>query len=426
MRESPTVVPRVESLAIDGGRPAITDRLPNIRDASGRLFGAEEEQMVLEVIRSGTLAYIYGDKVRRFEREFARLHGMDQAVAVSSGTAALHTALIYLNPEPGDEVIVSAITDMGAVIPILYQLAVPVFADVDPATQNMDVRSVEALISPRTRAILLTHVFGGPADMDPLLALARRHNLLVIEDCAQAHLARYRGRLVGTLGHLGCYSFQQSKHITTGDGGMVIANEDERFGRRLRECFDKGWPRHKPGRDHLFLAPNYHMTELQAAVGLAQLGKYERCIAGRRRAAAQLDALLADEPSVRPVGALPGCEHTYFYYCFRLRTEALRVEPARFVAALNAEGLACEQGYPGPVPLYRYPLISQKKTFGRSGWPFDAPTARRRWDYPEGTCPVAEQLCRETVILPWNERLQSDHVASIAAAIRKVAHACRA
>lgn len=378
---------RGAALALAGGTPTVTTPLPTIRNGSGRLIGAEEEELVREVIRSGTLAYIYGDKVRRFEESFARLHGVRHAVAVSSGTAALHTAMIYLDPEPGDEVIVSAITDMGSVIPILYQLAVPVFADIDPATQNLDPRSVAALISPRTRAIMVTHIFGNPAAMAEILALAQKHNLLVIEDCAQAHLARYQGRLVGTLGHLGCYSFQQSKHITTGDGGMVIANEDSRFGRRLRECFDKGWPRHQPGRDHLFLAPNYHLTELQAAVGLAQLGKYEACLAGRTRAAALLTKLLADEPAAEPLAVLPGCEAVYFYYCFRLRPGRLRVDGAAFVKALAAEGVGCEQGYPGPIPLYLYPVIRDRRTFGRSGLPFTSPPARKDWRYPPGTSP---------------------------------------
>ncbi|MSU69775.1 MAG: DegT/DnrJ/EryC1/StrS family aminotransferase [Opitutaceae bacterium] len=414
------------ALALVGGPAVVTTPLPTIRNATGRLIGEEEEKLVIEVIRSGTLAYIYGDKVRRFETEFARLHGRQHGVAVSSGTAALHTALIYLDPEPGDEVIVSSITDMGSVIPILYQGAVPVFADVDPATQNMDPRSLEALVSPRTRAIMVTHIYGNPADMDPILALARRHNLLVIEDCAQAHLARYRGRLVGTLGDLGCYSFQQSKHITTGDGGMVIANEDARFGRRLRECFDKGWPRHKPGRDHLFLAPNYHMTELQAAVGLAQLTKYQACLSGRRRAAAQLDGLLAGEPAVEPVAVRPDCEAVYFHYCFRLRPELSAVGAAQFATALAAEGVPCEHGYPGPIPLYLYPVIRDRRTFGKSGWPFTSPPARKEWHYPPGTCPVAERLCQETVVLPWNERLQPAHVGAIATAIRKVARAYRA
>jgi dTDP-4-amino-4,6-dideoxygalactose transaminase len=344
---------------------------------------------------------------------------------VSSGTAALHTALIYLDPEPGDEVLVSPITDMGSVIPILYQQAIPVFVDVDSRTQNMDPAKMEAQISPRTRAIVVTHIYGGPADMEPILATAQKHNLFVIEDCAQAHLALYRGRPVGTLGHIGCFSFQQSKHITTGDGGMVVSGEDCRFGRSLRLCFDKGWPREKRGRDHLFLAPNYHMTELQAAVGLAQIDKYTTCIDARCAAAAELDELLAGEEGLRPVETLPECRNTYFYYCFRIDQERLRVDGRQIASALEAEGLEAELGYPGPVPLYLYPMIRDKKTFGRSGWPFTSPAARQSSDYGPGLCPVAERLCTETIVLPWNEGLRSEHVEQIAAAVTKVMEAYR-
>jgi dTDP-4-amino-4,6-dideoxygalactose transaminase len=407
-------------LAIEGGPPAIASPLPTIRDTSGRLIGVEERHQVAEVLRSGNLAYIYGSKVGAFECRFAEVYGARHAVAVSSGTAALHTALIYLDPEPGDEVLVSPITDMGAVIPILYQQAVPVFVDVDTRNQNMDPAKIEAQVSPRTRAIMVTHIFGSPADMGPIMEIARRRDLFVIEDCAQAHVAEYRSRLVGTIGNIGCFSFQQSKHITTGDGGMVISNEDGRFGRDLRLCFDKGWPRARPGRDHLFLAPNYHMTELQAAVGLAQIEKCERCVSARRNAAAMLDALLASETAARPLATLPDCRQTYFYYCFRLDLDRLTVDGRQVVEALNAEGLPAELGYPGPIPLYLYPMLRDKKTFGSSGWPFDSPAARRKWTYEPGTCPVAEAACRETVVLPWNEGMRPRHVRLIADAVRKV------
>lgn len=381
--------------------------------------------LVKEVMESGCLAYIYGDKVKNFEKSFASLYGVEHAVAVSSGTAALHTAMIYLDPDPGDEILVSPVTDMGGVIPILYQQAIPVFVDIDPDTQNIDPEAIEEHLSPRTRAIMVTHIFGSPVDMDPVMEIARKHNLFVIEDCAQAHMTRYHGRLVGTIGNIGCFSFQQSKHITTGDGGMVIANEDQRFGRRLRECFDKGWPRHKPGRDHFFLAPNYHMTELQAAVGLAQIQKYPVSIKARQDAAARLDKLLEKESGVTPVSTLSDCEQTYFYYCFRLNPDAFRVDTAAVVSALIGEGLAAEQGYPGPIPLYLYQMIRDRKTFGQSGWPFDAPTARRRWDYQEGLCPRAEEVCRQTVVIPWNEGLRSDHVDLIGSAIHKVLNTYR-
>ena len=409
-----------ERLAVDGGNPVISVPLPTIKNSSGRLIGQEELELVREVIESGNLAYIYGEKVGRFEKRFAELTGAEQGVAVSSGTAALHTAMVYLNPEPGDEILVSPITDMGSVIGILYQQAVPVFVDIDPLNQNMEAKLIEQHISPRTRAIMVTHIFGSPADMDPILAIARKHGLFVIEDCAQAHMSEYHGQIVGTLGNMGCFSFQQSKHITTGDGGMVVSNEDSRFSRTLRQCFDKGWPREKPGRDHLFLASNYHMTELQAAVGLAQIEKYSQSIGARRRAAAELDKLLAGQEILKPVGTLDNCRQTYFYYCFTVELERFKADGAQIVRALTAEGLACELGYPGPVPLYMYPVIKDKKTFGQSGWPFNSPAARQQWDYGEGLCPKAEQACKSTIILPWNEGLRGKHVKLMAEAILKV------
>lgn len=415
-----------EQLAIEGGKPVITDALPTIKNASGRLFGQEEKQAVLEVMEEGILCYTYGQRVRRFEREFAGLMGANHAVAVSSGTAALHTAMVYLNPDPGDEILVPPITDMGTVIAILLQQAVPVFVDIDPLNQNMDPAEIEQHISSRTKAILPVHIYGSPADMDPIMEIARKRDLFVIEDCAQAHLTKYKGRLVGTIGDMGCFSFQQSKHITTGDGGMVISNRDSEFGRELRLCFDKGWPRHKHVRDHYFLAPNYHMTELQAAVGIAQLAKYPACIERRRESAFLLRDLLAEEDAIRPPGTLPDCEETYFHYCFTFDRSRMLVDGEQIVASLNAEGLECELGYPGTVPLYMYPMIRDKKTYGSSGWPFDSPAARRIWSYDEGLCPEAEKACRRTVVLPWNEGLTEEHVNLIAAAIRKVFSAYKA
>jgi perosamine synthetase len=408
-------------LALEGGAPAIGRPLPTIKNGSGRLLGEEEMSYVREVVASGNLSYIYGEMVGRFERRFGELFGAEHAVACSSGTAALHTAMIYMDPDPGDEILVSPITDMGSVIPILYQQAIPVFVDIDPLDQNMDPAALEPHLSDRTRGIMVTHIYGSPADMDSIMNFARANDLFVIEDCAQAHMTEYQGRTVGTIGDIGCFSFQQSKHITTGDGGMVIANEDSKFGRRLRECFDKGWPRHKPGRDHLFLALNYHMTELQAAVGLAQIEKYGISIENRRRSAALLDGFLSEAATLAPLGTRPDCRQTYFYYCFRLDTHCTGDEAAWFVKALQAEGLAAEQGYPGPVPLYLYPMIRDRKTFGRSGWPFDSPAARRRWEYRTGLCPRAEEACQKTVILPWNEGLREADVRLIADAILKVA-----
>ncbi|NPT43483.1 aminotransferase class V-fold PLP-dependent enzyme [Paraburkholderia sp. 1N] len=415
----------MKELALNGGPKAIAGALPTFRNASGRSLGAEEIEQLTEVINSGSLSFLSGEKTKEFERNFAELFGAKQAVSVSSGTAALHTAVTYLNPEPGDEIIVTPITDMGSIIPVLAQLAIPVFVDVDPETQNMDPAKLEAAITPRTKAIIVTHIYGNPADMDAIMAVAKRHNLFVIEDCAQAHLATYKGHLCGTLGHLGCFSFQQSKHMTTGDGGMVIANEDERFGRELRQCSDKGWPRSKGGRDHQFLAPNYHMTELQAAVGIAQLRKLEGMVEARRQSAFYLSELLTGS-GANPTKILPDTKGTFFFYTFRVDPSKLTVPTSDFVKALVAEGIDCFLGYPGRIPIYRYPVVKDALTFGTSGFPFTLPNARKGEDYSQPICPVAEKACVETVCIWWNERFGREHVEQIGSAIRKVMDAYRA
>ncbi|MBY5377400.1 DegT/DnrJ/EryC1/StrS family aminotransferase [Rhizobium leguminosarum] len=408
----------MQDLAINGGPRAIESTLPSFRDASGRTFGQEELDALTEVIKSGRLSFLTGPKTSEFERAFAEKYGVKHAAAVANGTAALHTAVIYLNPEPGDEIILSPVTDVGTVIPVIAQLAIPVFADVDPVTQNIDPVSIERNITPRTRAILVTHVYGHPADMDAIMAIARKHNLVVIEDCAQAHLAYYKDKLCGTFGDIACFSFQQSKHMTTGDGGMVISNENERFGRGLRHCSDKGWPRERGGRDHLFLAPNYHMTELQAAVGLEQLKKLEQFVDARVASADRLTELLAGV-DVQPVLPLEGTVGVYFFYSFRLDPSKLSVPVTQVMTALTAEGIDGFIGYPGQIPLYKYPVVRDHKTFGSSGWPFTLEAARKI-DYSSVLCPEAERACQETICMWWTDRLEERHLQQIAAAIHKV------
>jgi dTDP-4-amino-4,6-dideoxygalactose transaminase len=327
--------------------------------------------------------------------------------------------MLYLNPDPGDEVLVTPVSDMGSVIPIMAQLAVPVFVDIDPVTQNLDPAAIEAAITPRTRAIMVPHIYGAPADMDPIMKIARAHDLFVIEDCAQAHLTRYKGRLVGTIGDIGCFSFQQSKHMTTGDGGIVLINEDEKFGRKLRLCMDKGWPRDRGGRDHLFLAPNYHMTELQAAVGLAQLKKLPEMVSRRRAAGHALREMLSQVPGLRHVDPLPDSYETYFFFPFALDLDHLKTDGVGIAKALQAEGIEGFLGYPGPIPLYQYPVIRDHKTFGASGWPFTLPGVTRQ-DFSTSLCPRAEAACKQTILLWWNENISLAHCTQIAAAIRKV------
>jgi len=194
--------------------------LPSDQDAGGRTLGAEEIELVTTAILSGTLTSTKGQFVKTLEERFAQMLGVRHAYACASGTAAIHLAVAAINPNPGEEIITSPITDMGALSPILYQGAVPVFADVDPRTYNLTAESVEACLSPRTRAIIATHLFGNPCEMDKIMEVARPRGIPVIEDCAQAFLARYNDQMVGTIGTIGCFSMQQGKHMTTGEGAL--------------------------------------------------------------------------------------------------------------------------------------------------------------------------------------------------------------
>jgi perosamine synthetase len=219
--------------AVAGGTPA--KQTPY---GAERRYGEEELGELEEALNQGTLFYAQGKKVHQLEEEFAKKNGVAYAVATSSGTATIHAAMIAVGISPGDEVIVSPITDMGSIVPILYQGAVPVFADLDPHTYVLDLASVKTRITEKTRAVLAVHLAGNPCPMDELMALAERHNFHVIEDCAQAFGATYKGRPIGTVGHIGCFSYNEFKHISCGDGGLAVTN-DERLALRLRLSTDK-------------------------------------------------------------------------------------------------------------------------------------------------------------------------------------------
>ena len=195
--------------------------LPSDANSSGRNFGSEELELLQQVLESGTLNCTRGTWVKRFETEFGERYGVSYVRCVTSGTAAIHTAVAAVDPEPGDEIITTPITDMGAITPILYQGAIPIFADVDPLTYNVTAETIAPRITERTRAIIVTPLFGNPCDMDPILELARQRGIPVIEDAAQAFFAEYRGRRTGTMGDIGCFSLQQGKHMTTGEGGIA-------------------------------------------------------------------------------------------------------------------------------------------------------------------------------------------------------------
>lgn len=403
------------ALARDGGTPVRGTPFPTFADASGRTLGPEEAAALAEVVARGTLWRVGGVEVAALEAEFAAYLGLPYAVASTSGTAALHLAVAAVDPEPGDEVIVPPITDFGTVIAVLAAGAVPVFADVDPVTGCMTAETVEAVVSERTRAVIVVHLFGGPAPVDEIARRCRERGVTVIEDCAQAYLTVAGDGVAGTRGDIGCFSLQQSKHITAGDGGLTVTS-DARLADRMRLFADKGWPRDTQERTHLFLGFNYRMTELVGAVARVQLTRLKGVVDARRDVARRISDGLRGLPGLR----LPGPDgHSFWLYPILVDPQVLGGN-REFGAALVAEGLPVTPGYLDR-PVHLVPALTERRTFGTSGFPLTSPPARREMRYARGDCPVAERLIDETLlVMACNERFTDKDVADLVEGITKV------
>lgn len=390
--------------------------LPSEADISGRSFGEEELALLKKVIASGTLNCTKGTVVREFETRFAKSLGMPFCRTTTSGTAAVHSAVAAVDPEPGDEIITSPITDMGAITPILYQTAIPVFADVDPLTYNVTAETIARKITRRTRAVIVTHLFGNACDMDPIVELCRRKNIKLIEDCAQAFGCTYKGKPVGTLGDIGAFSLQQTKHMTAGEGGMVVA-KDEALSRRMRLFIDKAWGYGDPKPDHYFLAMNYRMTELTGAVALAQFEKLPAMVKQRVAMAERLTQRIEGLKGVRPPQKTAGCAPVYWRY-------ALRVDKGAdaFGAKLKEAGIFCAPRYVQKL-AFECEVLRDQRTFGKSRFPYVGEQRRGEPEivYRVEDTPGAVEALAGVVVLPWNEKYAEQHVDFIADNVRRVA-----
>lgn len=386
----------------------------NTRYVWGRKpFGIEELQLLNEALVSQNLFGVDGKMVPAFEKEFAQVYGVPYAVASTSGTAAIHTALGVLDMNPGDEVITAPITDLGTVIPILSLNAIPVFADIDH-TYNMDPQDVERKITERTRAIVVVHLFGNPCNMDAMLEIARKHNIPLIEDCSQSHVTEYKGKYVGTIGDIGCFSFQQSKHMTTGDGGMTITSNKAYYD-KMKLYVDKGFMRKGWGtRAYGFHAPNYRMNELTAAVGRAQLKKVKAVVQKRNAMGTLLTKLLSDVPGLTVAPITEGAKHSYWLY--PVLVQGVHLET--FAKEMIAQQSWCAAGYTGKPIYLCSESLTHKKTYGTSQFPFVAPFASRTYEYKEGLCPRAEETLTRLVTMPWDESWSMERVEKAAAAFK--------
>jgi perosamine synthetase len=388
--------------------------LPSDQDASGRTFDEAELALLAEVLKSGTLTSTKGRFVRTFEERFASLLGVRAAYACASGSAAVHTAVAAIDPEPGDEIVTTSITDMGALAPIIYQGAIPVFADVDPRTYNVTASTIEAALSERTRAIVVTHLFGNPCDMTPIMELARSRRIPVIEDCAQSFLSESGGRVTGSLGDIGCFSLQQGKHITTGEGGIVTTN-DEQLARRMFLFINKAWGYGDANPDHYFLALNYRMSELQGAVAVAQLEKLEAVVRARCVAAHRLTARLQGLNGVETPFVSHGNLHTYWKYCLRVNDDVISGGSPGLARLLKERGIASAPRYI-QKPAFMCEVFQKQRTFGESRFPFTLarPAAV---DYSAERFPGTFDALRGVLVLPWNENYTDEHVDYIADSI---------
>ncbi len=405
-----------DRLALLGGSKAVKQPAKQ-----GPRWGIPERERLDALTRQDTLFYWKGPQTTRFVDKFREICPLKHIMPCSSGTAALHIAVAAAGIGPGDEVITSPVTDIGTVVGTIYQQGVPVFADLQPGTYNLDPADVERRITSRTRALIAVHLCGNPCDLEALKHIADRHRLLLIEDCAQAWGARHRGRPIGTIGHLACWSLQNSKHVTCGDGGIVGSN-DARFGPLLQRFGDKGFDRIKGGLFEAF-APNYRMTEAQAAIAGAQLERLEAIVDRRSKLGNLLTTKITGLPGILPHEVHPEDRCSYWFYFLRIQPAALRCTRADFVKALVAEGVDAGAGYI-PVPLHRNPVFLNHGFFaGR--WPVKE-MGLTTMDYSRHQTPEAEAILTTGVRVTLHEGMTDEHILAVAEGLRKVARHYRA
>lgn len=364
-------------------------------------IGQAEKAAVMEVMDSGELSgfvgragpyFMGGRQVRALEQAVCEYFGVKHAVAVNSATSALHCAMHALKLEPGDEVIVSPYTMTASASAILFAGGVPVFADIEGDTFGVDPSAVAALITPRTRAIMAVNIFGHPCRLAPLRDLAARHGLALIEDNAQSPGALYQGKWAGTIGEAGILSFNRHKTIQSGEGGVLLTNDDD-IALRAQLLRNHG----EVCVEDMGLADivntvglNLRMTELEAAVARVQFGRIEELTRPRVRLAERLTKGLSGIAGFTPPSVEPGCSHVYYVYCARMDEEVVGIPRDLFAVALNAEGYFTRAGYLRPV--YLEPLYQQRKCFGSRGFPFTAHAAPESLDYARGICPTCERI----------------------------------
>ena len=381
-----------------------------------REFGDGEMQLLKEVLDSGKLSCLSGGQVTpRFEQEFASALGAKHGVAMNSAMSVLHASVQAAGAGAGDEVICESFC-VFATVAAMYNNAIPVHVDIKRDTFNMDPDLIEEKITKRTKALIVTHVFGLPAEMDRIVEIAHRHNLVVIEDCAHSFLATYKGRCVGTWGDIGSFSFQMSKQLGLGDGGMAVTNDD-----RLKELLglNAGAPTFGSVAHDLYY--NYRMNEMTAAVGIGQLHRARGYIDGLIENARLYDDAVADCPWITIQRGPEDAVHTYHLWGARFHGEDAGITREQFAQTLEECKCALNVGYT-KMGAHQHPLVSERLGYGK-GCPLECPLYKGNFNqYPDGTCPVVEEVM-PNVLMSGTFGPRDIHEAN-AAALRKAWQTC--
>lgn len=401
-----------EKLAVLGGKPVRSERFP-----SWPVIKDNDERAWMEVLRNGRWNRLGGSLAKKFEEVWASKLGAKYCLATANGTSALFASLFALGVGPGDEVIVPPYTFVATVNAVLLRHALPVFVDSDVETSQIDAGKIEAAITPRTRCILPVHIGGNPADLDAILALGKKHNLPVLEDACQAHLSEWRGRKLSTLGEAGCFSFQASKNLNSGEGGAILSSNHDLI--VTADSFhNNGRGKPNAGFSYVRNGCNLRMTEFQAALLLEQLTRLEEQARTREQNAAYLTSQLREIPGITPARQYEGCTRNA-YHIFMLRYDPTRfagVPRSRFLQALRAEGIPCSGGY---QPLNKEPFL--KNTLDSRAFKAIYSTKTLAEYQERNHCPANDRLCEEAVWMGQTMLLgpRSD-MDQIAEAIRKI------
>ena len=373
-----------QNLAINGGPKTID------KNFNWPVYGESDVDVVAEIVRSGNWGNPdCGDKVEAFEKEFAAFCGTRYALTCVNGSVALRLALIACGVKPGDEVIVPPYTFIATASIVIEANCVPVFVDIDPDTYNISPSQIEKAITKRTKAIIPVHFAGQACDMDAIMAIAKKHNLRVIEDSAHGHGAEYKGKKLGSIGDAGCFSFQSSKNLTSGEGGLVVTN-DEALYDMMNSLRNVGRVKGGQWYEHHHAGCNYRITQMQAVLLSSQLKNLKEQTARRHENGTYLNSLLEKIDGIKPLARGVGeTIHCYHIYIFRYdKSKFNDLSKVEFSKMLAAEGVPCFMGY--PEPLYKQPLF-QEKNFMCYAIPEEV-------DYTKVYCPVTEKACHEEAV----------------------------